>query len=60
VPRRGSLGILAERCSCEPWPGSVLRVGPTLAPWRSACRGRAVWGHTPFPFMTTPTATTRG
>jgi hypothetical protein len=28
----------SERCSAEPWPGSVLRVRPRPAPWRSARR----------------------
>src|SRR5215207_2490589 len=37
MPRRGSLGPPAERCSGEPWLGLVLCEGsrPTPAPWRS-------------------------
>jgi hypothetical protein len=27
---------IAERCSGEPWPGSVVFAGPTPVPWRSA------------------------
>jgi hypothetical protein len=42
MPGRGSLGcIMAERCSAEPWPGSVPRRQQTSA----ACSGGAPPPH---------------
>ena len=57
MPRRGSLGVHAERCSAEPWPGAVSIERAAGGAVAIRVSEGAVWGHDALPIVM-PTQTT--